>query len=93
MEQVNCARKPSRWGLAVVLSTVGFVVFLLVLVVLASFQDFSLVESDYYQKGLKHQDRIDAACRAAALSSDVIVAVDPGRDELSVTFPPECAGT
>ncbi len=92
MEQVAAAPKPSRWGLGVVLLSGGFVVFLLALVILASFQDFSLVESDYYRKGLKHQDRIDAARRAAALSTVLSIAIDGPRGELVITFPPECAG-
>jgi hypothetical protein len=71
---------------------VGFVLFLLVLAMLASVQDFSLVESDYYRKGLHHQDHIDAARRAAALSTDLSVAIDIPRSELVVSFPPECAG-
>ncbi|MBU0985393.1 MAG: FixH family protein [candidate division Zixibacteria bacterium] len=49
----------SQWGLAVYALYGGFVVFVLAMVVFASFNDIQLVTPDYYQQELAYQERID----------------------------------
>ena len=92
MEQITLpARRKSRWGVGIVALYAGFALFSITLAVVAALQDVSLVETDYYERGLAHQGRIDAKTRAAALSIGVAAAYDPVAEELAITFPPECA--
>jgi len=91
MEQViTTDRRKSRWGLGILALWGGFALFTVVLALIAAFQDVSLVETNYYEKGLAHQGRIDEMRRAASLSAGITVVYDPVQSELVVTFPPEC---
>ncbi|HWO57789.1 MAG TPA: FixH family protein [bacterium] len=55
----------SRWGAGMWALFGGFALFVLALVVVAAMHEVDLVESDYYERGLAYQERIDAIARAA----------------------------
>lgn len=80
-------RKTSGWGWGIYGLYGGFVVFVLALVFFASFQDFSLVEDNYYEKGLEYQSRIESERRVSELSEPLKIEVDNASGELVVSFP------
>lgn len=86
MNQVSQTRKPSRWGWAVAALTVGFVLFLVVLVMFASRQSYDLVETDYYDRELAYQDRLDQLNRADSLGIKPTVAYQAGSGTLLVSY-------
>lgn len=49
-----------NWGTKLAIWIVAFVVFMLTLVFMTTTYEINLVEKDYYPKGLKYQNRIDA---------------------------------
>lgn len=81
----------SRWGIGLVVIYGGFVVFILSLVLVASCQDYGLVESNYYEKGLAYQGRLDDSRRASELSESVSATLGSTAGDLTLAFPPECA--
>ncbi len=67
--------KKSKWGYGITLLYVGFVLFMLAIVFYVSFQDFQMVEDDYYQKELVYQDQIDKLERTRKNNADVIIKI------------------
>jgi len=57
--------KSSAWGFGAAAIYIGFVLFILGLVMYASIQDVQLVEEGYYEEGLAYQDRIDRMARTS----------------------------
>ena len=78
--------KKSRWGLGIGLLISGFLLFMLILVAIASFQSFHLVEKDYYQKEIKYQDRIEQIKRTASLNKGVRINQDQSSRVLEIKF-------
>ena len=62
------------------LSTVGFVAF-------AMTQDVELVSSDYYARGLQHDDHMQAVANADALGTALRIEVDREADVVRLQFP------
>ncbi|MFM1875415.1 MAG: hypothetical protein RL266_1152 [Bacteroidota bacterium] len=54
-----------NWGLRIALFYGSFVVFIMVLVVMAFNQDFDLVADDYYEQEIAYQGRIDQLTNAS----------------------------
>jgi len=90
-EIVQKKKKDQRWGMMIAALYSGFALFIIALVFIAARQNYDLVESDYYKKGLQYQGRIDQTTRSRSLSTEVTAALDGSGDSLLVTFPPECA--
>ena len=65
----------SKWGYGVAFLYGGFVLFMLSIVFYVSFQDFQMVEDDYYRKELVYQDQIDKMERTRKNNSDVSVEI------------------
>ena len=82
-------RKPSRWGLGIGLLYGGFVLFILSVVIFATFQDFTLVEDNYYQKSLAYQSRIDSQQNAENLLIKPSCIVDQTTKQILLSFPSE----
>ena len=84
MEQEN---KKSNWGKGIVALYSGFVIFILAIVFIATSQNFDLVESNYYQKELKYQDKIDKLNNSNSLKEKPYWAFDRLNDNLVLFFP------
>lgn len=65
--------KKISWGYKIIFIYVAFVLGMLFMAYQSSMQKFDLVENDYYAAELKYQDVIDAAARAKALGTDLII--------------------
>jgi hypothetical protein len=89
------AKKKSgwRWGAGVILLNAGFVVFILIMVGIASFQDVDLVESDYYEKEMTYQNRIDAINRTNTMDTSLAVSYHPETGQLMLVFPERLANS
>lgn len=48
-----------NWGTRLAIFALGFMIFVVTMVVIISRQDVPLVEENYYEKGLKYQQEID----------------------------------
>jgi nitrogen fixation protein FixH len=83
----DAPKKKSRWGMGVAALSAGFALFIIFLVVLASFQDFDLVEKDYYQRGQAYQTRIDDIARTKRLDASWQVTYDSDQDRVSLHLP------
>jgi hypothetical protein len=59
-----------NWGTKLLVAIILFMSFILVFVFLSVRNDISLVEKDYYPKGLKYQDRIDEIANAKPFFND-----------------------
>ncbi|MEO8862477.1 MAG: FixH family protein [Ginsengibacter sp.] len=79
-----------NWGYKILVVYVVFVVGIVFLVVKASSQKMDLVTTDYYDKELKYQEKIDAMNRVTGLSADVQYEII--RNKLSIVFPKDFAG-
>jgi hypothetical protein len=71
-------------GLAVVL--VGFIVIVAVMVVVSLSQRVDLVADDYYERSLRHEQRMGSAANAQSLGEGL--SVRKVGDELVIAFPP-----
>ncbi|KAA3634417.1 MAG: hypothetical protein DWP97_07155 [Calditrichaeota bacterium] len=80
-------QKPSRWGLGIGLLYGGFVLFIISVVIFATFQDFTLVEDNYYQKSLAYQSRINSQQNAQTLSVKPSCIVDKTTKQILLSFP------
>lgn len=80
-------RKGLSWGVGIWLLYGGFVLFTLAIVAYASLQDFDLVESDYYEKGVAYQTQIDRLERTRALVDQPRVVVNGSARTLTLLFP------
>lgn len=62
------------WGKGILLTIIGFVAFMMTLVVISVKQDdIHLVTENYYEKEIKYQDQIDRESASAALDREVLV--------------------
>jgi hypothetical protein len=75
------------WAVGVILLAGGFVLLIAVCVGIAHRQDYQLVETDYYQKGLDYQQRIDNLNRARALTADLGINYSSADRALVITYP------
>lgn len=92
MEKVEKSPKKSGWGIGIFALYGGFVLFMIIIVVVASFQNFDLVENDYYEKGLAYQDKIDKTSRTNTLTRKPELKYDAANSDVVISYPPECVG-
>jgi hypothetical protein len=78
------------WGYKILLVYGVFVAGILFMVVKSSRQKMDLVTTDYYEKELKYQEKIDEFGRANALSAPLRYEVN--NDLLKIYFPKDFAG-
>jgi nitrogen fixation protein FixH len=64
---MTAEKQKSKWGYGIAALVVGFVIFILGIVMFASFQDFQLVETGYYERSLKFQEQIESHKRSLEL--------------------------
>jgi len=79
-----------HWGIGIFAGFVLFVLGILVLVGLSMSRTVDLVNDQYYDRGLKYQERIGTLQRTAALEKKVVISVHA--DELTVRMPYRTAG-
>jgi nitrogen fixation protein FixH len=79
-----------HWGTGIIAGFVLFVLAILILAGIAVTQTVDLVNDQYYNKGLKYQERIGILQRTAALEEKVHVSVDA--QQLTVQLPHHSAG-
>ena len=65
------------------------VIFMLAMVMYVSFQDFQLVEKDYYQKDLAYQNQIDRIERTNKLEQKPSIEISTETGNIFVKFPVE----
>ncbi len=74
-----------NWGGGIFIAIVVMVTFMIVLVFIATRQDFYLVEKDYYEKAVNYQEKIDKIKNANALTEKLIIQY--GEKQLKLQFP------
>lgn len=74
-----------NWGTKLLIAIILFMSFILVFVFLSVKNDISLVEKDYYPKGLKYQDRIDEISNAQPYFNSFLF--QQNEDEVLITMP------
>jgi hypothetical protein len=74
-----------NWGTKLLIAIILFMGFILTLVYLSTLYDISLVEKDYYPKGLKYQDRIDEITNAKPYLNEF--AFSQNNEEVIVSLP------
>lgn len=79
-----------NWGYKILIVYAVFVLGISFLVIKASAEKTDLVASDYYNKELKYQDKIDALNNVQQLSDTIKYKIDNGR--FSIIFPKEFSG-
>ena len=79
-------RKRLSWGVGIWILYGGFVLFILACVGFASMQSFDLVESNYYDKGIKYQGQIDKMERTRALAEQPAIRYD-NSGAIKIMFP------
>ena len=82
------SKKPggSLWGVGTAAIYVGFVLFVLSLVMYASFQDFQLVEAGYYERGLDYQATIDRRQRSQDAEHRLTIEHRPAEAQIVVSL-------
>ena len=79
-----------NWGYKILMVYAIFVAGILFLVFRSSSQKMDLVTTDYYEKELKYQQKIDETNRVNALSAPVSCEIKDGK--LIILFPNDFAG-
>jgi hypothetical protein len=79
-----------NWGYRILMVYAFFVAGILFLVFKSSSQKMDLVTTDYYEKELKYQQKIDETNRVNALSAPVSCEIKNG--QLIILFPNDFAG-
>jgi len=79
-----------NWGIKILIVYVAFIAGILFMVFRSSEQKSDLVTTDYYDKELKYQDKINEMNRVSALSAPVEYLVK--NDSLVISFPKDFAG-
>lgn len=79
-----------NWGTGIVIVILIFVAACAVFLVFASRQDNTLVESDYYSKGIRYEEMINKMRNSASLSSQPSLGTVPGF--LTIQYPSELKG-
>jgi len=67
-----------NWGTGILISIIIFMVITISTVVFLMNQDVDLVSSDYYDKGIHHQEQIDKLNRTNALGNEVQIIPEDG---------------
>ncbi|MFH2036367.1 MAG: FixH family protein [Candidatus Zixiibacteriota bacterium] len=80
-------KNKSKWGMGIYAFYGSFIIFILVLVLYVSIQDFQMVEDNYYEKDLAYQNQIDKIGRAGQLEKDVEIGFSADNQRLKLTFP------
>ncbi|MFH1687124.1 MAG: FixH family protein [bacterium] len=86
MSRSNQQERPSWWGWGIASLTVGFVLFLGVLVIVAGLQSYDLVEDDCYAKAVAFQGRLDQLNRTDSLGVKPIATYEASSGALSVVY-------
>jgi hypothetical protein len=73
------------WGTGIVIAIVIFMVITVATVIFMMNQDVDLVSDDYYEKGIKHQEKIDLIDRSNKL--DVPVKIQFDGSFVLISFP------
>lgn len=79
-----------NWGYKILVVYIVFISGIVFMVIKSSSQKADLVTTDYYEKELKYQDKIDDMNRVQALSDSVQFSVKD--NELIIAFPKDFAG-
>lgn len=74
-----------NWGTMLVIGMAAFMLMILALVARMASVDVSLVEKDYYPKGLAYQEKLDKVQNTVPYASDIIAKVE--NKILTVSFP------
>ena len=77
----------SKWGWGIFVLYGSFVMFILSIVFYASFQNFELVEKDYYQKEMNYQSQIEKESKSVRLSSKITIAFESTDKKVTISFP------
>ena len=75
----------NRWAIGLIVAFVIFGAGLTVMVVASVTRNIDLVTDDYYEKGLKHEQRIQTLRRTQALEEQVSVV--PAEGAIALSFP------
>ncbi len=73
-----------NWGTKLVIWIVAFILFILTLVYMSLSYDVNLVERDYYPKGLKYQNRINAIENARNIVATI--KISQNKDDVYLTL-------
>ena len=84
-------KKKSYWGVGIAALYTSFALFIITVVIFATFQDFSLVEENYYSKELLYQQQIDRIKNHAALSNKPYWNIDRETNRFLLSFPDSLA--
>ena len=79
-----------NWGTKIVMVYAAFVAGIVFMVFKSSTQNTDLVTTDYYEKELKYQDKIDEIARTAALKAPVEYRLE--NNTLTIIFPKDFTG-
>jgi len=79
-----------NWGTKILIVYLAFVVGIMFMVFKSSTQNTDLVTTDYYEKELKYQEKIDEIKRVSALSAPVEYSIHD--NSLILSFPKDFAG-
>lgn len=83
----NKPRKKSGWGFGIFALYGVFVLFVLGLVLFSTFNPYSLVTDDYYEKELRYQDQIDRMNNANQLSAGLDISYDRSNRQIVLSYP------
>jgi len=83
----NKPNKKSGWGVGIFALYGVFVLFMLGLVVLATFNAHSLVTEDYYEKELRYQEQIERMNNANTLSAGLDISYDRSNRQIVLSYP------
>jgi hypothetical protein len=76
----------SLWGVGAAAIYIGFVLFILSLVLYASVQDVQLVETGYYERGLDYQQRIDSRKLSRKLNPGLTIEHQYAEDQIVLSL-------
>ena len=74
-----------NWGTGIFISIIIFMIITIGTVIFLMNQDVDLVASDYYNKGIQHQDQIDRVNRTNEM--DEVVQISPENGFIRLVFP------
>ncbi len=78
------------WGIKITAVYIGFVVFILCMVMMAMRQNVELVSTDYYEQELKFQEKINKAKRSNELKDPLTWVVE--EDQILLKIPSQFSG-
>jgi len=73
-----------NWGTGIAISISIFVIFIILMIIGASKQNFDLVTEDYYPKELEYQQEIDALKKANSLKEKIEIIIN---ENIEIRFP------